>query len=286
MLPGKKNPKRKARPRTSSSTKTAALPWVGRITIPCLVAGGVRMMPDNYWFGITLVYLGMSGLFLEAYFEKWFLDRPLLRCATLCAIILAISVFSWIYVFFAAPLEVSVSTSDTGYSDGTVVDGIPWRAGLSELRISLRNDTGRDYSNVELLVNADRMIWRTVCVGGCPTCVIGYPSGPIENASLRPVNGPGGKPTGAALPVRKSGSSVFTVRCDRLQHHTQVNLLAATFIPEKPIVLDDKGTVRSEYSVMGATPPREPKKAERVNLRWTYSVRGRAFRKDLRDALK
>jgi hypothetical protein len=243
------------------------------------------VLPTSYWFGICLIYLGLFILFFEVCFEGWFLNYHKLRYAALCVIILAGVEFSVTYVFFGAPLQIVASASDVSYSDGTLVDGISWQSGLSELRLSISDETAIDYRAVELSVRTDRLINQIVCIGPCPTCTAGYPMRPMEDSSLTPITGPGGQPTGPALPVRIAGVSAFTIRCDRLQHHTRLTFLASTFVPDKPIVVDDENTVHHVYSIMGVVPPGESRKAERVDIAGSYIVRGRVFRTKLRDAL-
>lgn len=287
------NPKKKAKPRPTaprvSSDNAGAYSnflWLRRLSAPPLLIAGFEIMPINYWLGISLLCIGMCLLFVEVYFERWFLNYSKLRYAALCAIAVAGVELSLIYVFFGAPIKIVAFASDVGYSRGALVDGIIWQPGLSELRLYILNETDIDYNTLEVSVRLDRLIEQIVCIGACPTCTIGVPIGPIDNSSLVPITGPGGRPDGPALPVRISGVSAFTVRCDRLQHHTRIKLLATTFVSSEPIVLDNKNTIHHEYSIMGVRPPREPRKAEYVDIRGSYVVRGKVFRIEVRDALK
>ena len=89
------------------------------------------------------------------------------------------------------------------------------------------------------------------------------------------------------MPVSVSGVNTFTIRYDRIPHHTQIRVLAATVVPEKPIPMDNNETVHHEYAVAGQIPSgRQRSKAEHVRVAAIYTARGKSFSVEIPEAIK
>jgi len=268
----------------SDSSIHPTLLWVRGLTGPGLFLGGFRMIPSGYWLGISLAYFGLLMCFLEVCFEPWILKHPKwVRGIAMAIVIFVATIFSIKCVFISTPIEIVAIASDGNYKEGTIIDGSRWQAGLSELRVFVANNTDLDYDRVEVVVRPDRLVRGVVPVGQYPGCTIGYPRAPVDASSLTQVTGPGGEPIGHTIPVNISAVSTFTIRCDRLQHHTRVQFLAATSAPDKPL---PEGKDTFIYSVPGGSSHGPRKKVEHVFLGATYRANGRSLKLEVQDALR
>lgn len=104
------------------------------------------MLTYSFWFGAFLFYFGMALLLAGlAHLFK----RMLPRIIGVLAIALITAVLTSI-VFRPAPLSEKVYLAGSGYSGGQVAAGITWGSGEGDLRVTLTNPTGRDYSGLDL----------------------------------------------------------------------------------------------------------------------------------------
>lgn len=266
------------------------LPLALKVTRSTLIlniaVGVIRMMAGfSFWWTVAQGYILLLLAGCEFWFEPSLRRKPWLRQAGIVAVIGGLAWFSWAFVFARAPLVAVAQSLDTNYQPGNIVDGISWQAGYSELRFSLENATDLDYSNVELSVRPDRLVRRAVTIGDYPGCIIGSPNGPIGNASITPVDGPGGKPIGFASPVVQVATSRLTVRCEHLPHHTLIRFFAATSMPDNPLP-EDEDKVTTLYSDSDRIPDSPRGKSNRVQIKATYEALGKVRHMEVENALK
>ncbi|MHB8216233.1 MAG: hypothetical protein ACYDDS_09155 [Candidatus Sulfotelmatobacter sp.] len=131
------------------------LVWFRRLGVSSAAFGGVSMIqPQLFWLSVVLVYLGLSLLFVDLYFEP----IPARWKATAGLIILGLLIwFSVGVVFVPAPFTLSTLGSQIDYLTGNMPapGGIPWRPFFTELDVIMTNSTDGNYDNVDMLVRPD-----------------------------------------------------------------------------------------------------------------------------------
>jgi hypothetical protein len=125
--------------------------WLRGIGAAALVLGiGAGMLPDHFLGGVVLCYAGFAALALDACFEPQFTRKR--KLCTVAVILALAALFSWIYVFVPAPLDLNARATDGEFPAGTVISGISWKPEFTKLEVDISNPTDRSYEDLNLVL--------------------------------------------------------------------------------------------------------------------------------------
>jgi hypothetical protein len=189
-----------------------------------LLIGGASMMqqPEYYWLAVSLVYIGLTALALDAFFEKW--RKVWMRWLAITAVILIILAFSWIWVFVEAPIDVVAMAINAEYPPDYSVGGIKWRPEFTELNVEVHNPTSRSYYDLDLLVRTNMPIVAITQTSDLSDVLIESFHGP----SLRQILVSGSTGSKKANPlVLVATDAGYKVYCGKLPGHKTLKLVVA-----------------------------------------------------------
>src|SRR5229473_120560 len=151
--PPKPTPKN---PRKRKAKLHPALVWCRSIGLISVLAGGLGMMQQFFWFSVASVYVGLLLLGVDLYFEP---ELPR-GYKTFGEIIVAAGLmwFNLSFVFVSAPLSFNSLASNSDYALGAAPGGIAWRSVFVELDFMATNPTDDNYDNVDILVRPDHPV--------------------------------------------------------------------------------------------------------------------------------
>jgi hypothetical protein len=203
--------------------------WHISLGIPFgLLALGVTLIAmgsPTFTLGMMTAYAGVAWLL----FDWWFFSKELtlgLRLTGTAGTLAIAAIVSWV-AFRPAPLDISFVRVPDGYADGVDVAGIKWSKKYSGLRLSLRNDSDFQYSNIDFLIKTDVMIAavgfesKFAQCAAKPTLVAVSISGPT--IGFQDKNG-----NTNLMPLNFTMADVFKVFCDKLLPHDPVEIVFAT----------------------------------------------------------
>jgi len=200
---------------------------------------GVSLMTGG-WFktGVFFFYFGAAWLAYDTSRQKFFrsLRRPR-RQMLFLSYVVALAVFSWLYLFLPASLEIHPASTLVHYGAGSNIGGIPWQENFSRIDLTIENTTDYDYDDFDALVSTDLAIAGFKQIGGFAICAMDTEELPpmptlqhFEN--LQPV-GP------ANMALGQGEGDVYRLRCDKIPSHTKTAYVIAT-IHRNPKAFDLK----------------------------------------------
>jgi len=112
--------------------------------------------PDTFWIGFWIAVLTGAILLCDWLWLSRQLSILLRAAGSLCVLILLALTF-WL-AFRPVPLRVLTITTAENYAPGTVLHGIKWDPGFSEIDLTIANDTSLEYRNVDAYFRTDLTI--------------------------------------------------------------------------------------------------------------------------------
>lgn len=135
------------------------LVWLRKAIGPALSITGLGMTNNFFYFGVILTYIGGIICITEIWFDQWLRKRfKIYRVGGVLLILILLLIFTVKVVYLNAPLETYASIYLPEHAKGTIVGGITWREGFTDLRVSLVNSTDTDYSSVDLVIEPNEPI--------------------------------------------------------------------------------------------------------------------------------
>lgn len=110
-------------------------------------------LTDHFWyFAVGLIYASFVLFGLDIWHEPKFAGKPAYRIAVSIIVLLLASFFTWGFVLAPAPLGVSAYATDGEYPGGTVIAGINWNRGFTEVDVVLKNPTDHAYEDMNVVI--------------------------------------------------------------------------------------------------------------------------------------
>jgi hypothetical protein len=117
------------------------------------VAGFVVTEPWFFFLWAPAFYI----LALAASIHLWRLPAGVVpKLIAVGVVVATVALVSIHVVFLTAPLYVEGTLPQTTYQSGASVEGIQWRPEFAEVRLILRNDTNKDYENLDVTISLNR----------------------------------------------------------------------------------------------------------------------------------
>jgi hypothetical protein len=186
-----------------------------------------------YWIGVVLVYLGLLALAAETVYEPLFarLARHLRILCTGIPFCLIGALTIWVTSQKFA-LDLVSRAASGNYPDGSTVEGITWKSGMSELRVFIGNQTPEDDEDVDVLIQPDQWTRAVTQVGAGPPISIIRGDPTFATPNLK-------NPDGTDVPIERTADTYgFRVLCSRLPSKSRIELLAATSVSRYPSDVD------------------------------------------------
>jgi hypothetical protein len=117
-----------------------------------LFGWGGLMLAGWFWTGVTFIYAGFLLLVVDVWFEPELKRYTGWRVVIGLLLLVFATAFSLRVVFVNAPLDISAFSNSAEYPIGTTIAGISWRPEFSELLVSVRNPSEKNYDDVNLLI--------------------------------------------------------------------------------------------------------------------------------------
>jgi hypothetical protein len=256
-----------------------ALAFIRTVSGPAFILGGAGLIPIFFWFGVSCVYVGFFCLMAEAIWEPRLLQSPCqFQVVALAAVWIGAAVFTIAFVGRAEPLNIDAVANLGNYPDGSSVDGISWKPGMSELRVLIANPTDEDFEGVDLHVKPDQWVREVVQVGKAPNLSITTDDPSFAIPHMR---GPDGKD----IAITHMGASYgFRIICDKLPRKSRIEILAATGVPAYPGIDGVRVRVADIPESGSDWPARRLNKT--VMFAGTYHARFKEFRVSRFDTLR
>lgn len=245
------------------------------------VAGFFTTFPAKlYWVGVGLFFGGMLFVALGVLWEDWKLGWRLLVCLFWSALTVLVAVA---VVFVPAPLSIAANSGWGAYADKSDVYGISWERGMSELRVTLLNQTDNNYDDLDFNMVPDVETRKVVQVTSVPnvTLMVGGDtgaSGEIISDSHLLVNG-----VEQPQPTYSSRDG-FRLLCSRFPKHSKMELIVALV---NPVQIPGSSSPNKVTSVLRSGDPEDfagPKKvATKMSIRGDYFVMNHPHKIDIRE---
>jgi hypothetical protein len=240
-----KEPERKARHSANleneaavHSNRPAWLNWaILRLAgILAFISLGIALvMGTQFWPGVGLLYFGLIILPIDLWYEDFFRKRPKKVRAVIGVIYLLAVIVSSAFIFRSAPFEITASSSLQQYGPGSVINGIHWDAGQSDLHFSIKNPTTLDYDGFDAEVSTDLTITALRQLRGLSICNIEDPGPQPDFHVQRQI---GGQPVGPAdsqpekykiIPLDRNGIPIlpkfYRIICEKVPSNSVVDFL-------------------------------------------------------------
>jgi hypothetical protein len=153
-MPGKGPPKPSPKKLRKQKPKLhPALVWCRSIGLFSILAGGLGMLQQFFWFSVASVCVGLLLLGVDLYFEP---ELP--RGYKIVGGIIVAAGLIWFnlsFVFVSAPLNFKSLVSNSDYALGAAPGGIAWRSVFVELDFIAINPTDGNYDNIDIWVRPD-----------------------------------------------------------------------------------------------------------------------------------
>jgi hypothetical protein len=218
-----------------------------RLGGPLAISGlGISIMNQMFWIGVILFYVGAALFAVDVAHEDFFVRLPKsLKVTVGTAIVACVTVISWLWIFVPAPISLWVSANTSTYGTGTVFHGIRWRPEYSEMNMVFSNDSGTDYSDLDIQVSTDAVIVALTEIGGLGECRMSGIHGPVQPPNWqhwendKPV-GPANDPSWEyiVIPRDKNGRSIvpfsggadwtYRIHCDKVPAKSKLSVFGAT----------------------------------------------------------
>ena len=130
----------------SSSTAKFAIRLGGLCGVLLAITGGFITEPWAFWLLVVSGYGALLAGVVEA--TPW--KGPLVRTVAVLVLLLVVLTFSLEVVFVAAPLELNAFRARGAYPSDSMIGGISWRPEYAALTLNIRNETDRDYEEVDI----------------------------------------------------------------------------------------------------------------------------------------
>ena len=141
--------------------------------------------------GVTLIFIGMTGLFRD--------KEP--------------------------PMNIIISLEPNNYPIGADIDGIKWEEIFSGARVNIVNEEDSVYSNVDIILQADMLIWEYRIISKINECK-GSIGGMFSDMTMR-LSGNYGNSHEFTMPSAPSKSSIIRIHCDKLLSKSGIDVLLA-----------------------------------------------------------
>jgi hypothetical protein len=200
-----------------------------------------------FWSGVIVANSAFAWVLADWWiFSRASSSSKRLLLAALVSVFFA-GGFDWM-AFRPAPLGVFLIAEDRNYPTGTEIFGIKWENGLSELRMLVTDESGGDYSNLQILVRSDLMIRAagsdsSSCLYGSwlPT-QLGAETLTSEETST---------------PIVHSFATVYKISCDKLAAHGKLEVVLAVLKGGSNRPKPSWATGRATYRIAGSTRTKE-----------------------------
>ncbi len=221
------------------SASASEFPATLRMTLVAILIGLFSLVTINFWVGIICGFCGLGMLFTESVIQPWFKKHQAARWLLIIVVVASgASLYSLTRVRAALTLIQMYrwSSPQTGSDFG----GIVWRPQYGDLRVSLRNDTDHDFSDLDLTVRPDApatQIGQTSQIADVSFFTLQnqqvFSGGPGIQIALPEVGtkGPDGRPIDLPAHIQY-GLNGFRVRAATLPSRTSLDLVIATTGPK------------------------------------------------------
>jgi hypothetical protein len=136
------------------SLAASDFPATLRMTLAAILIGLFGLVAINFWAGIICGFGGLVLLLIESLIQPWF-KRHRAAQWVLILVVCASGVFLYCVVHVKAALTLIQMYRWSAPPAGTELGEIVWRPQYGDFRVTLRNDTDHDFSNLDLTVKPD-----------------------------------------------------------------------------------------------------------------------------------
>jgi len=189
----------------------------------CLALAALTIGPFSFWPAVALFCAAICIFALDVLFIQ--VSWKLIWRIFLALLIVSAGAVALKYtVFVPAYFTIYASSKIGDYPDGTLIDGITWQRGMSELRIHIENDSDYDYGNLDVSFYPNELVRSIAQVRG-PT-VHFLSIDPTIRMEMMDVREDGTKHDSQA-PV--CYTKRFRIVCDsKFPRHSRIEILVAT----------------------------------------------------------
>lgn len=221
-----------------------------------LIAIAVVVLTPFFWVAVGAFYLAMALFLFCILKEKLVIGS---KTAFLLGTVTLVGLSLKYVVFFDPAIHLFAQSSLAYFKTGTSVYGIPWQPAYSELRVAIKNDSDRDYENLDVKILPNAMVDKFVQVSTLSSCESIDPT--VEYSVFAHGTDPvTGKPFDEPA-IRGPNNLGIRVKCTPLPKHSSVQMVFATMNSEMPSV-----------------EPKEKRPATAVRIVGDYSVTYRPYR--------
>jgi hypothetical protein len=192
----KRKPKKNESPKPRNAEEQPSVPgflefarkWAG----PVFIIGGFGLIPQDFNFGVTLVYVGFILLIAEIIYDPKIISKPYqVQIVSVCAAFCAAGVFTITVVATQAPIGLySYALNNGNHADGTNISGIVWDSRFTELRVNISNSEPFDDEDIDLLVHPDKWVYRGSIIDVPLTCELHAAGGDSLSSTRKTKDGP------------------------------------------------------------------------------------------------
>jgi hypothetical protein len=225
--------------------------WLISFGVPTsLVAAGLGMLGFiNFWRGFIVMSVGFG---LASILLWWLVISARQRNAKYHAVfaaavpVLLYAAVVWL-VLVPAPLDVGIALPPGNYQEGRDVAGLKWRSDYSPMIVVVRNETGLEYTNLDIWVRTSEDIAGVGIASGIAHCAAqaAIPGMMIASPSISTTDKEGKTTT---VPLTLTNGTFYRVQCDRLGPMSGMDLTIAAVV--NPRVA--KGSKESSPPTWGA----------------------------------
>jgi hypothetical protein len=211
-------------PIVAPENRTNPREWILRWGLPAAAVGvGMALMGlVSFWWGLIILLLGCCVLAVDCARQMHGASRVL----GLLALFVFIAGVCW-YAFRPNPLLIDAIVAGAGYEPDTKLAGISWGPNIGDLRVDIRNETDRDYDDLDIQIDTSPFyIMQLAELTGKP--IQSHPDAiaPPMYITLKE-NGTGRTVIVPADPGKHMPWPKYRVRCDKLARKTTLQLVLA-----------------------------------------------------------
>ncbi len=150
----------------------AIVQFVRRVIGIGLIIAGVSLMDTHFWWGYALVVIGFMLLLWEICIDPALVRR---RLAVQIAVLgVCFALFDLLTIALIKPeaplMKETYSPRKGDYADGTSIAGIVWDRHLTELRIAFTDKSEDDYTDLDIDMRPDNLVYRAQITTGPKDC--------------------------------------------------------------------------------------------------------------------
>ncbi len=129
------------------------------------------MTPEHFQLGVWLSLAGLVLILLDWLILSKSYSRSL-RYLGLSLVLIIGGGVVYLVGFMPAPIRILTIPAAEHYEIGSTIHGIPWQAGYSEIELTLANDTGIEYRNIDAYFRTDLIIAASSLHPGIEACSV------------------------------------------------------------------------------------------------------------------